>query len=64
MVTTRYLHKNYILEFRENEIAFIILVSRRVGQDRNCHRKSCLLIVGHCYYRFQALTKYILFNAR
>ena len=22
------------------------------------------LIVGHCYYRFQALSKYILFNTR
>ena len=30
-------------------------LSKRVGQDRNGHQKSCLLIVGHCYY--------ILFNA-
>jgi len=31
-----------------------IKTRHRVGQDRNCHRKSCLM-VGHCQHSFQAL---------
>jgi len=27
----------------KQEVTFIASFSRRVGQDRNCHRKSCLL---------------------
>jgi len=34
---------NYILEFRNMNPHLLQVLSRHVGQDRNCHRKSCLL---------------------
>jgi len=37
-ITTTY--PDYILLFRNT--TFIERLSRRVGQDRNCHRKECL----------------------
>ena len=29
-----------------------------------CEKIMSVELFGHCYYRFQALSKYILFNAR
>jgi len=52
---------NYILKFKNMNSLLLYPVSlySRTDQDRSCHRKSC-----HCYYSFQTLSKYILFNAR